>query len=219
MNLKKVNKTKYILILFAICLCSSACSKSTASSRSSDSSKEAAEEMQQMPTWQAGEQICSKGNCEIFLASKKDNYICKVNNEKGENVYTEEFTTIVAPTVTLTDEAAIIHHGAGTGVYFDKVVSLDGKRKSEWMSNARLIGNKYVIYLDFDFEDPSKTQLVLKEIYNEKTQKGYPFPYLADEWDVETYEFQDEEKKVFVRYTDKDTKKTAEKVISLSEFK
>lgn len=217
--MKITSKGRIILLMLISCVCSSACTYTAVTNTDCTVSPVVSDEMEETGTWKAGKQIYSGKFCKIVRSDVKDNYIYKVFNKKGENVYTEEITTIVEPTVHITDEAVDIHYGAGTGIYFDKLISLDGKFQSEWMNSARLIGKKYVVYMDFDKEAPTKTQLRLEEIYSKDVQKIYSFPCLADEWDVEKYEFQNNEQELFIQYIDKDTKEEKEMVISLSKFR
>lgn len=169
--------------------------------------------------------ICKKKNFKEvkldLLTGYKDYYKCYVFNKKGEGIYSEILGPFVnPPEMTVTDNTVDIHFGAGTGTYLDKFIDYKNNRKSDWIENVRAIGKEQVAYVRWEDNSDgiTDTLLIVAKKYEYNTEKKYVFPYVSDEWDIDQFEFRNDETNLYLHYIDKDTKKAAEKTIKLSEF-
>lgn len=157
-----------------------------------------------------------------LLTGYEDYYECFVFDKNGDGIYSEILGPFVnPPKMAVSDNTVDIHFGAGTGTYLDKFIDYKKNRKSDWLVNVRAIGKEQIAYVRWEEDADGKTDtlLVVAKKYEYNTEKKYKFPYVTDEWDIDKFEFRNNETELYLHYIDKDTKKEAEKTIKLSEFK
>lgn len=156
---------------------------------------------------------------ETLKRASRNCYRYKVFNDNKELVCEEYMGEIVQqPSCKETEEEVNIHFGYGTGVFMDKFVDFKENRQSLWFDSPWAVGRNTVAFFMGDWNDGSKSKIVIRAKYDRSQMREYAFPHFIRNWDVDECEFIENETVLYAHYIDKDTEKEDSVKIPFSDF-